>query len=398
MNGMDISLAFAELFGILKEYPFSHNGSQVRVNVPNSEFTAERLRGIAKACGYESERNFIRENRDGFTLTINLRDGAFSIGKVFFSNFNELFFLRRNTKALPEFFFTLQEKESSSDEITSRNVLLTKAFFAWRKLLALLADHQDTSKNTYVFFISKDGIAKKYIINATVEFSDLVEISSPEICLETASYFINLLTIEGDAHKDERKSVMRSTLSEFMDANKKESNCFLSILCDSERLPKKYKELYDLYIHRFSINSLLNEIDTKSLEYLGKTNELISSIQTKALAIPGGLVAIGAFTKVNDFFNLLIVFSGFTVATLMTNKANEVHRETLKLIKHQVSQAFNKYMKSNEEKEIEFAASSSQRKIFDLIDKGEQRLDFIGDVSWFSMLGASVYMIIKLFS
>lgn len=365
------------------------------VDVSSSSFTESELLDIANACGYLNCDSFVKVRDDDVKINISLKDGAFQTGKIFFTNYSVLFFNYKKSGKLPNFFFTLEEKESSFDVVQSNNLLVINAYFSWKKLISMLADHHDESKDSFVFFIGKDGVAKKHVVNASVEFNELEKIIYADSCLNTASVFIDLLCRENDAHRDERKSVMRSTLSEVVDGSKEGVN-ILSVLNVSEKFAKEYKELYEIYIHRFSINSLLNEIDAKSLEYLGKTNELISSLQTKALAIPGGLIAIGAFSKASGILNLIVVIAGFLIATSITKKSNEVHRETLGLIEKQVEKAFDKYIKNREEKEVESAASSSKSDIIQLVNGGKDRLRSIDKISGYSVYGMVIYMICKL--
>ena len=69
-------------------------------------------------------------------------------------------------------------------------------------------------------------------------------------------------------------------------------------------------KLYEIYTKRFSVNKILNELDEKNLEFTSKINEFISSNQTKALTIPGALIAAGGLVKANETTEAILIIAG----------------------------------------------------------------------------------------
>lgn len=67
---------------------------------------------------------------------------------------------------------------------------------------------------------------------------------------------------------------------------------------------------YMRFTQEVSVNKILNELDEKNLEFTSKINEFISSNQTKALTIPGALIAAGGLVKANETTEAILIIAG----------------------------------------------------------------------------------------
>ncbi|MDP5291826.1 hypothetical protein Q9290_05920 [Oceanimonas sp. CHS3-5] len=290
----------------------------------------------------------------------------------------------------PEYFFIQGEKISSFSEDAQKLKSQMISVFEWKKLLTELCDHPVDS-DSFVFFINKDDVGKKYELNTILGIESIESIISPQESLDVVKYLAGKLE-DKDAHHDERRSVMRSTLAEFLDGSS--SKIFLNIINKSKRFEAKYRELYDLYIRRFSINKVLNELETKSLEYTGKVNELLASGQARALTIPGAVVAVGALYRTASFLNSLLILLAVWLIKELTVTANQVHRETFEFLQSQVESSFKKYLKIDEDEDVKDSARGNLETLIILIGKAKDRLDKIDKWSRWMCWGAVVYMVL----
>lgn len=295
--------------------------------------------------------------------------------------------------SFPEHFFIQDNKLSSFDDTCEKLIKKIKCVLVWRELLSSLSDHV-IDNNNFVFFINKDDVGKKYHLNTSLNFDSVESISFPDESINAAKYLSGKIADE-DAHHDERRSVMRSTLSDFFDNSEEE--CFLNVVSKAERFKLKYNELYSLYIDRFSINKILNELETKSLEYTGKVNELLASGQVRALTIPGAIVAVGALYRTESFMNSLLILLAVFLVKELTITANQVHRETFLFLEEQVESSFDKYLKTGEDQGVKVSAGENKSKLITLIGNAKGRLDKIDDWAKWTFWGAVAYILLGCF-
>lgn len=106
---------------------------------------------------------------------------------------------------------------------------------------------------------------------------------------------------------------MRSSLIELYNESS-EKEIFLS---DILKKPNKLWELfslnYEIYINKYSINKVINDVEIQKLDFLSKLNSLVQEHQTKSLSIPAVLVST-AIIKGWTSSGLLLIF----VAMLLT--------------------------------------------------------------------------------
>jgi hypothetical protein len=284
---------------------------------------------------------------------------------------------RRN---LPERFYVI-ESHFHSEALEEHNILLMKFYIQWLSLLLKIKDHGGHIQDpVLVFFINTEKGAKKYEIDyRKVEFADLENLEvTPEDSADL-KYLIELVSLQ-DAHQKERREVLRSSLAELLDGDNIDSP-MLWLLQQGKRLKKKFQENHDVYLHKFSVNKLLSEIEEKSTDYISKINESISSSQSKAFAIPGALIAIAALIKNADFFSLLFVCAGLLSVTILTFVANKIHSESYDALKDQVTRSLTRYEVMKDEDAVRVSAAGAKKKLLKLIDRSKNRLALINYLS-----------------
>ena len=276
---------------------------------------------------------------------------------------------------MPGFYFICDEKIGSWQD--SDNLYKYKAYFAWKNVFRLLADHRGTSSSPgmLVYFVSKEKGAKIYEVNPTVTLDELNSMGFCSSSYKAACELKDLIEVK-DAHARERKDVLRTTLSELLDEDHKESS-FKFVVSQFKRYQKKYDENYDVYVHQFSVNKLLCEIEEKVSDYISKINESISSSQNKAFAIPGALIAVGALIKNQGFWSVVLVCVGLYFVMLLTRTANSVYLEAFKTLKEQVRKSLSRYEIIKDEDEVRVSAEDAKDKLMDLIVRAEERVRII---------------------
>jgi len=315
----------------------------------------------------------------GQTLSVSLATSSWTMPFFFESN-AELWQKVVQRKILPERFYVL-ENHFHSDDTNEHAIFLMQLYVEWVSLLLKIKDHGGSTHDPILaFYINSDKGAKKYEIDyRKVEFADLIKLELETEDRADLKYLLDIVSLD-DAHQKERREVLRSSLAEILDNNYADSP-MLWLLQQSKKLKKKFQENHDVYLHKFSVNKLLSEIEEKSTDYISKINESISSSQSKAFAIPGALIAIAALIKNADFFSLLFVCAGLLSVTVLTFVANRIHSEAYDALKEQVTRSLTRYEIMKDEDAVRVSATDAKNKLLDLIKKSKSRLDLINALS-----------------
>lgn len=145
-----------------------------------------------------------------------------------------------------------------------------------------------------------------------------------------------------DVHCEERRHVMRETLTDLL---KDEKDCNLRLLMDSvPKLYKKYNERYKVYVSKFSVNKILTEIESDCVSFLGKVQDAIVAQQTKAFAVPGGIIAAGAILKpATTSWDYLVILLGLIISTWMIVSLNKNVVSHINLLVEEFDRSTKKY-------------------------------------------------------
>jgi hypothetical protein len=187
----------------------------------------------------------------------------------------------------------------------------------------------------------------------------------------------------GDSQDTERRSVMRSAFHEIISVCHDEKEIFKRFLSSITHFKKRYDEHYELFVKRFSINKVLHEINDQDLSYTSKINEILSSAQNKALAIPGALIVIGAVMKIDQLVDGIAVGIGILITTIIVHRSLEVHKATFNHIEKQVKSEFKRYDVLNEDVEIRRQANQTSEDLNELLLKAKANSNFMRGAIWF---------------
>lgn len=297
-------------------------------------------------------------------------------------------------KSVPSKFCILDKKLSEldiDDPLLKKVVQVTR----WVKLLSDMADHiQDN--NVLVFFVHhKEGKTKPYQINP---FIDLQVIDELDLDCDEARYdrLHGSWHLE-DAQTKDRQSVMLVSFAEIMSSMEDGKNPFEVFLSSTKKFHDRYCENYEIYVNRFTVDSQLREIDEQHLSFVGKLQDLVTSSQTKAFALPGVMVAIGALARTNNFLGVVAIVVGVIMTKVLIAKSNELLRENLDHFKDTFNRALGHYVRSRTEaEEVKSHAKDAQDKLNTQLKKAKGRVDFIDKMSnW--MLGVGLALAFIMF-
>ncbi len=351
------------------------------------------IQTILEAVGYEfDEARTVRNEK----IFLSLNAANWASRSPVYESWEELFSSVSNSSKLPEYFYVIESKDSSFDKTKYQQSLVL--FCTVRQLLPKLADHcepqQGTAKGSrkLLFIIEADDGVAKYEFKPSISWKDIVIIEDIEEQIALVNKLSNLIQL-GDSQDSERKSVMRSAFHELISVCHSETEIFKKFIYSIPHFHKRYVEHYELFVKRFSINKVLHEINEQDLTYTSKINEIISSAQNKALAIPGALIVIGAVMKINHVVDGIAVAIGMLVTTLIVYRSLGVHHATFEHIKKQVDSEFKRYDILNEDVEIRKQAKNTNDELIVLLDKAKKNSSFMKKAVWSICFMALLYII-----
>jgi hypothetical protein len=374
------------------------NDGELKVSLPagkleNQQLLEDTLQGI----GYSFDD--VRTVRHD-SVNISLNAANWSLACPIYKSWDELFSKVLRTSKLPSYYYIIETRDSSFDDIQVKRAL--ELFCSFRQLLASLADQCDPPKDgptkgarrlSYIIE-TDDGIAK-YDFEPTLTWEELKKIPTENEQLSQVEKLRKLISL-GDAHDSERRSVMRSAFHETISKCHTYSEVFKITLGSVENLHKRYEEHYDLFVRRFSINKVLHEINDKDLTYTSKINEILSSAQNKALTIPGALIVIGAVMKIDQMIDGVAITIAMIITTVIVHRSLKVHHSTFEHIEKQVNAEFNRYDVLNEKVEIRQRAKQTIAELSGLLKKAKENSIFMKRSIWFICSLTVLYIVVIL--
>lgn len=331
--------------------------------------------------------------QNGTKLWISRQAGKWTDNQCpIFTNLAALWGAFREGNDAPAYFYYTGETELS--EIREK----LDAYFRWKKVLKELADHEGAKgrPHSLIFFIDAEKGPKKFEINPLIGLDSFLAIDGKSDNLAAISAIEALLSIEEDIHSDERRRILRASLAELSDSPSI-TNDFVNLANHSVEFRKKYKDLYELYARRFSVNKLLNEIDEKTADYLAKVQDSIASSQTKAYALPGALIGVAALVKSVSALDFILVVSGFAFIWYLTKVANDISREAYRILSEQIDKSFNRYQELPDNNTGVKTAAADKKSILDsLIQKANDRLDKIDSLAITMLVLGGFYLLMRI--
>ncbi|CNK68611.1 hypothetical protein N0H69_12630 [Yersinia alsatica] len=323
---------------------------------------------------------------DENTLAFSIGSGSFRDDSIIFSSLESLWRKSCSLSMVPEKFLLLSEQRSSFDDLSEINSI--KQFIEWRTVLVRLSNHHFDTKS--IWYLPDDEGGKEIVVEMHDNLSRVKKVNFSSLSLDSASKLIMTLNLD-DAQSGERKSILKKAISDFVKNDKSIDN----IITAGERVYNRYNDLLDLYTKRFSVNSILSEIEKKNLEYTTKINEFISSSQSKAFAIPGALIAVAALAKVTNEWEYLLVLIGLWMIYYITKTSNDVLRESYDHLVSDLDESFSRYYEFDEGKEVRNSATKTLESLKIKIQNAKRRLNNIDSLGIFMFFLGVLYIIFK---
>jgi hypothetical protein len=217
-------------------------------------------------------------------------------------------------------------------------------YFSLRAMLKSLCHHEgdETQPMKYVFFSSKESFLTKLEIRYAMTCSELMSIDVDGAGEKRAKTLEAAVGEEDDVHCDERRHVMREALIDFFKDEDSRSMKFL--MSSLGKFYQGYTERYKVYVSKFSVNKILAGIESERIGFLCKVQDAIMAQQTKAFAIPGGVVAVGAILKsTSSGWDFFVVFVGLLISTWMIASLNSNVLNHIDLLGEEFEQSVSKY-------------------------------------------------------
>ncbi|MUL03198.1 hypothetical protein GNP89_13535 [Aliivibrio fischeri] len=354
--------------------------------------------------GYTKNQQLFR--RGNLNFSINTVD--WSGKKVFYTTEEEIFEYVDSCFSLPNNTLFL---DTSKDELELKVLdqeldiyKKLKILLEFRSLLADLSDHAipDSGKSKgsvkAVLLIKTDDGGSKHDINTSITFKDFL-ITCNNIDLDTSLNLIKKLKqcIQLDDQQDkERKNCMRSALDSII--NKLDDNCNLFQFClkNISKIYKTYTEHHNIFLSDFTINKVVQEINNKDLEYTGKINDITSSVQTKALAIPGAMVAISAVMKVETITSAIGIVLALWATCLVIHKSLNIYASSFLHLKKQIKNVFSRYQLLNQKSEIRKEAKETEKSLLNMAQVACSGIKFVKIVIWGIWIFSILFVYFKL--
>lgn len=341
-----------------------------------------------KTYGCHSPENLDLIGHDLFLL----ESSAWDEGYVpFFANAEAMWHTLRTRSKKPEHMHIIG---MDGDQHAS-TCQLTDLYFLLRETLKTLCHNNGDESQIlkYVFYSSKESLLTKLEVSYLIACDELMSINVDAEGIKRAQTMHAAVMADEDVHCEERRHVMRETLTNFL---KDEKDCNIRVIMSSvSDIYKKYNERYKVYVSKFSVNKILTEIESDCVSFLGKVQDAIMTQQTKAFAIPGGIVAAGAILKpATTAWDYLIIIAGLIISTWMIISLNRNVIAHINLLSDEFERTTKKYddiVVGVEE--IQEKIEESRKKISLSSKSAKAKLNTLTHVCWLILMLVSLILL-----
>ncbi|MCV4268245.1 hypothetical protein [Pseudomonas capsici] len=297
----------------------------------------EEVYTFLKAYGCHTPENLDLIGTDLYLWESSVWDNGYV---PFFASAEAMWHTIRTRSKRPEHFYIIGMDDNQQTSVSR----LLDLYFLLRDTLKTLSHSEgdDRQAHKYIFFSSKESLLTKLEISYLMTCDELLAIDVSEKDLKDAQTMHSAMMADEDVHCEERRHVMRETLTDFL---KDEKECNIGLIMASvSKFYKKFNERYKVYVSKFSVNKILTEIESDCVNFLGKVQEAIMAQQTKAFAVPGGIVAVGAILKpATTAWDYLVILVGLIISTWMIVSLNKNVVSHINLLTEEFERSTKKY-------------------------------------------------------
>ncbi|MBX8592136.1 hypothetical protein K5D56_22475 [Pseudomonas cichorii] len=295
------------------------------------------VHAFLKAYGCHTPENLDLIGTDLYLWESSVWDNGYV---PFFASAEAMWHTIRTRSKRPEHVYIIDMDDDQQASVSRRLDL----YFLLRDTLKTLchSEGDERQPHKYIFFSSKESLLTKLEISYLMNCDELLAIDVSEKDLKDAQTMQSAVMADEDVHCEERRHVMRETLTDFL---KDEKDCNIGlIMAPVSKLYKKFNERYKVYVSKFSVNKILTEIESDCVNFLGKVQEAIMAQQTKAFAVPGGIVAVGAILKpATTVWDYLVILVGLIISTWMIVSLNKNVISHINLLTEEFERSTKKY-------------------------------------------------------
>lgn len=145
-----------------------------------------------------------------------------------------------------------------------------------------------------------------------------------------------LKDLESDDNKEERISIFKSVLEEFLYNHPAEKR-FAYLLNNFKQIYHSYKYGYDLYLEQFSYEKLKTEFKEDNVEYLKRIGEALDHIKNQVLIISTEAVAISQIDFLDPInIKTILIAAVVLLATIIYSFVLHNQHQTLKDINEEI--------------------------------------------------------------
>ncbi|QAB14432.1 hypothetical protein [Hydrogenovibrio thermophilus] len=144
-------------------------------------------------------------------------------------------------------------------------------------VLKSIADH--TSTNSLIFLQGE-----KLEITIEYDVEDLTELSEVD---EFKNHLSDKL------HLEQRKAIFKKVLLDQLSRTQKKGR-FKKLINQFDQIYDRYLENYKVYVSEFSVESVMDELHEKKIEFVSKFSDTLSNIQNQLLTIPVAVILIAS--------------------------------------------------------------------------------------------------------
>lgn len=319
-------------------------------------------------------------------LAFSVSSGSLSKKSTIYPRIEDLWRKVIAEKQLPYDFIILNEKVASTR--TCDLIEKVKLYLKWKSVVTSLSVHDISGKA--IWYLPDENGGKEVVINITDSLSRVKEYQADPASLQSAIKLESVLLLD-DAQSSERIAILKKAISDFTGSD----SSFESIVSAGERVLNRYNDLLDLYTKRFTVDKILNEIESKNLEYTTKLNDYISASQTKAFTIPGALIAVGALVKIGGFLEGALILIGLYMIYFIAKTANDAQRESYENLERGLTESFERYHQFDEGTEVRKAAKNTLKALNQKIKKATERLDGIDNLGRWMVYFSLIYIVLQ---
>ena len=137
---------------------------------------------------------------------------------------------------------------------------------------------------------------------------------------------------------------------------------------------------------------MLFEIESKYIEYTSKINDIISSTQNKAYAIPGALIAASALIKAGNLLIGSLVIIGLFMIFLITFVSNQSYKDSLDELNTSLEKSFKRFQVLEKRTQIYKEAGDTIQKLSIKISKVKRRLKLVNAMNFIMLIVGGIVL------